>query len=45
MNIIICVFLGLIIFYFSCRQTKINAQKMKETKKVFNKIKNELKHK
>lgn len=45
MTIIVCIFLSLIIFYFSCKQTKIHAQKMKETKKVFKKIKKELKHK
>ena len=38
MNIIICVFLSLIIFYFSCRQTKAHAQKMKETKIRNNKL-------
>lgn len=45
MTIIVYIFLGLILFYFSCKQTKIHAQKIKETKKVFKKIKKELKHK
>lgn len=45
MTIIVCIFLGLILFYFSCKQKKAHAQKMKETKKVFKKIKKELKHK